>query len=464
MGLFGKKSGFKANQSTGEKATDAAKLAWRIVFFPFHALWKAAAFAAKLSSAWWKDRRMVHLLRGIPTLVLAGVCAYFIVGMRAGTSRGEMYREEGLAACNAQDWQKATLCLKRAYSFGITDNETLFNLARAAEASEDTATMVTMLNRLAPVERPGHLPAHFWKATQILTAGEVRKEQVEAAKVHLEHVLTIDRDHTGANALLGDIYFQQGLWHSAVEYLEHSHPKSPRYRLMLAKACLQIQDKIRAERYFREARALAKALCDRNPDDIQARIYWADATTILEEYAEAVEILAEALRIEERQELRVGLTQVYIHWADSIEGQSTEDVRQKFVLLSEGMKHNPNDVVLFDRMLTILEHPSLVGEEAKDFLNRNIVNNRAVGISHLMLGTSALINHEDDAARIHLELAFDLYPQAPTVVNNFAWFLINKDSPEPERALRLLDPVLEKSPDNHHMRDTRGQIYLQLVA
>lgn len=462
MGLFGKSSGFHQNKSAGEKAAATAKISWRVLTFPFRALWAAIAFAGKLTANWWKDRRMVHLLRGIPTLLLAGVCAYFVVGMQAGATRGEVYREAGIAASNAGDWKKCCLYLKRAYAFGIRDNETLFTLARAAESSSDTATMVNMLNRLAPADQPGHASAHLWKAHQILTTGNIGQEQADLARVHLQHVLTIDPKHMAAHAILGDMYFQQQIWNNAVHHLEQADPRKPKYRLMLAKACLQLGDRIKAERYARDAEKWAASESRSRPDDVEARLRWSDANAFLEEHDTAAKILMDGIALQDHPQLRAGLARVYIFQADAIRGSSDEDQNRKFVLLSQGMLHNPNDVFIFDRLMRILDRPGTVASSARDFLQNNIAEGRAVGVSHLILGTAAWIEDDEENASVHLQRAFSLMPQALTVANNFAWYLVNKDPAEPERALEMIQPVVSKEPKNHYVRDTRGHIFLKL--
>ncbi|MEQ9411980.1 MAG: tetratricopeptide repeat protein [Fuerstiella sp.] len=462
MGFFGRSTGFKAPKTPGEKIAAAAGTAWLIVSFPFRALWRAGAFGVKLTATWWKDRRMVHLLRGLPTLLLAAVCIYFVVGMKPGFSRAEKYRTAGMAACSAEQWETAKLYLERAAALGLTDNDTLFSLARAAEATDDVAKMVAILDKLAPADRPVYVPAHFWKATQILTSGPVQPQQAETARVHLNHILTLDPKHTAANALLGNMYFQQGLWSAAVAHLQKTHPESPRYRLMLAKACLAVDDKIRSEQFARDAQELAKELSDSDPKNPDHRILWAEATTFLEEYEKAAEILGAAFQHEKSALLRTALARVYIHWADSVEGFSEADNQRKFALLAEAMKHNPHEAALFDRLMKILDQQGTVSEDARRFLLRNIAAKRAVGISHLMLGTSAWIDGDDAEASIHLERAFVELPDAATVANNFAWYLANKEPAEPEKALKLIQPILEKAPQNHYIRDTRGHIYLKL--
>ena len=474
MGLFSRNSdsdkspGFRDHKTLGGKVGAVLVLLWKSVLFPFRAFWSAGAFTVKHTRFWWKDRQMKHLLRGLPTLLLGGLCLYYLIGMRSnsGFVRAEKYLAAGKAAYQAEQWETAKLYLERAIVMGLKDNDTMFELARSAQETSDTAKMVAILEELAPTDRAVYLPAHFWMATQILTSGPVKADQVETARAHLKHVLTLNPDHTGANAVLGDMYFQQKLWNAAIQHLEKAHPQNARYRLLLAKACLYAGDRTRATKVARDAQQEAQRRSTANPENIDDRLLWGDATTLLEEFEEAESILLQGLTYDDNERLRLGLTRVYIFWADSIEGNSEEDALVRFKLLAKGMEYNPNDVFLFDRFMRILERRGKAADDAKAFLYRGIVEGDAhgdvAGICHLLLGTAGWIEQDEQKASVHLERAFALLPQATTVANNFAWYLASKDPPEPERALKMIVPVLARTPDNHYVRDTRGHIYLKL--
>ncbi|MCA9051911.1 MAG: tetratricopeptide repeat protein, partial [Planctomycetaceae bacterium] len=372
------------------------------------------------------------------------------------------YIRAGMSAYSTGQWEPAKLYLERALELGASDRDLMFSLARAAEATQDKARVVAILQKLAPEGRPVYAPAHFWMATQILNSGTVDRAEIRKAETHLKHILQLNPGHTAAHGLLGDIYFQLGHWEAAARHLEQSNSGSPKYRLLLAKACLNAGDKTRAERYARDGLKLAKEKCDSDPYDADSRLLWAEATALLEQFEQAVSILAAGLRQQDTWLLRVAMTRVYIHWADSVEGLSEDDQRRRFGLLAEAMKYNPNETALFDRLMKILNEGGGASEDTKQFLLKSIAEKRAVGISHLILGTAAWTGGDKAEAGVHLERAFAELPDALAVANNFSWFLVNKAQSEPERALELISPMAERFPENHFVRDTRGHILLKL--
>ena len=101
-------------------------------------------------------------------------------------------------------------------------------------------------------------------------------------------------------------------------------------------------------------------------------------------------------------------------------------------------------------------------QDVESFLNENIVLGRAVGISHLILGTYLFEKNLPEKAGFHLNQAFSLLPQGPIVANNFAWYLTKSVPSNPEKALQIVEELLKTYPANLEFRDTRGHIFLSL--
>ena len=81
---------------------------------------------------------------------------------------------------------------------------------------------------------------------------------------------------------------------------------------------------------------------------------------------------------------------------------------------------------------------------------------------HFVLGCRAWQAGETDSALFHLERAYELDEQLGLVANNLAWVLAHQQPPDLERALTIIDSVLERWPDVAQYRDTRGQILVKL--
>jgi tetratricopeptide (TPR) repeat protein len=101
-------------------------------------------------------------------------------------------------------------------------------------------------------------------------------------------------------------------------------------------------------------------------------------------------------------------------------------------------------------------------EVVRRFLNTNLLEGRAIGLSHLILGSLDLDRGNQNDAILHLERAYESLPNAEIIANNLAWLLIHSTPPQAERALKIADLCVERFPTVERFRDTRGHALLKL--
>src|SRR5262249_43935463 len=151
-----------------------------------------------------------------------------------------------------------------------------------------------------------------------------------------------------------------------------------------------------------------------------------------------------------------------VAWSDTFPSSVPEQRQRKFDLLAMGVQVYPDELLLFDRMMKLTQTRDETTDAVCAFFQANIVEGRAVGLSHLLLGSFAHEQRDAAQAQFHLERAFEILPNADLVANNLAWLLAHAEPPELERALGLIDAVVQRNPGNPRFRDTRGQILLKL--
>jgi tetratricopeptide (TPR) repeat protein len=432
---------------------------------PFRFLYKAVVSTAKGIGKWWKSRQWRRLLWGLPALLTGGTAAVFAAYITSTTQYdiALKYKAAGEAAMRSEDWDKASLCLERCVTLGVHDQESLFSLARAAEKRGDESQKFAVLSRLAPDDTPVYAPAHFWKATQLLSSGAaISQETASKAEKQLRFVLQLEPENPDAHSILGDLYFQAGIWRSAIEHLQQSRNTGFKYRLLLAKAHGALGKLEPARSYAENVLTDTRKILDQDPGNMEIRLQMGEAALLLEEYEEAVRILQEGLSLQDSPAYRQALALVLIHWADSLLEKSDQNAIAAFQLLAVAVEQNPNEFTLFDRILSLLRQQNDTSIQAEAFLKRNIVDGKAVGLSHLILGTHLLEQQEPDQAGLHLEQAFQVLPNAAIVANNLAWCLVKGETKDPERALVLIDQVIARDPDFAEYYDTRGHILLEL--
>ncbi len=439
-------------------------IAWLLLISPFQWMLSATIWVGRLFVAWWTSRRWRHFLWGLPSVAVLLASAYF--GMQATATTevqlSQKYLQAGRFANKQGDWSRSLLFLERAMELGLQDREAMFELAIAADHLKDEGRKISVLQKLAPDTHAVYAPAHFWKATQILSAPQVTKEQGAEAETHLKYVLQLDTDNVNAHSILGDLYFQSGLWRSAMEHLRFSGQRSFKYRLMLAKASAAAGNLPDARRYAEEVYSAAKTALVSEPADVTLRLEFGEAALLLERYAESARILEEGIRLQDLPSFRQALALVLVHWSDSLLAESNSNRPAAFQLLASALEHSPNEMLLFDRMLDLLGSKDETTTSAQELLHENIVAGRAAGVSHLILGTALFEDKQMAAAGAHLEQAFKLIPNGLIVANNYAWYLLHATPPEPDRALQVIDSVLAKDSSVAEFHETRGHVLLAL--
>ncbi|MBL8849874.1 MAG: tetratricopeptide repeat protein [Planctomycetaceae bacterium] len=427
---------------------------------------------------WWSRREMRYLIRGLPSVFVFSFAAYLVVACRFGSDAtlAQTYLSAARQAEAANSPAAAALLLERVATLRHDDQETLFELAVMAQQAGDQERAAVLIQKLAPDEGHGYLPAHLQVARYYLARQHLSEENYRRAERHLKHVLTIAPNHAFGNALLGQLYFMRGVWTPAIQHFEaaidpvatdNAEPPAELQfvLLLLAKAHALNNNQVRAEQLASDARSYFAARVDADPDgDIQSRIILADTCLFLEQYQAASDYLADglALRPDDR-ELKAAVARFNVSWAYAMQQSGSGTREQQFERLSTALLMDPNYALIYDRMMQILtdeQHDTAAA--ARQFLLDNVTSGRSIALSHLLLGSVAFGQNDLAAAAYHLERAHAELPNADVVQNNLAWFLAFNDPPDLERALLLIDNVISRSPEDPRFLDTRGQIYTKL--
>jgi tetratricopeptide (TPR) repeat protein len=415
---------------------------------------------------WGRTRDWRTLLLGLPALLVA-IGVVIVAWLAASTPDSEVqarYIAEGRAAQERKNYTRALTCYERAAAQTGQDHpEVLYGLALAAEQVGHTDRAVGLMTELAPPDRKGYAPAHFWWACVLLRAAQQTVQVREAAEVHLVRALDGELpDPDSAHGLLGQLYLARGRLDEAELHLTKAIRSRPQLRLWLARLFAARKDLPRArqeaERTLRLYRGRAKA----DLDDHVARLTWADAAAFLEDYPGAVTILEEGLAATRTAIYRSALARVYLAWYDSRQREGKSSPGEHLELLSKGLSYEPTDRDLLNRLMRCLEAPGEGADSARALLRQLLAEGKATSYVHFALSVDAMHRGKSDEARLHLELAHKADPALPLVANNLAWSLAEEKKADLPRALDLVNLALKQEPANPTFRDTRGRIYLKM--
>lgn len=429
--------------------------------FLFSTLWTLCTFG------WLKaaGRKWTNLVAGIPVLLVIIGVGYLVISssLRSDNDLRGTYVASAFANAQSGQHENATLMFQRAMEIRPLNDPALFQFALSAFEIGEIAKGNTILQRLAPDDEPRHADAHFWRAVQILSEKKLTLSEVDSAEKQLRHTLTLQPNHENARATLGKLYFETQRPRLATNEFAQSVKSHPELLLPYAK-CLALQDRATEAKYQGEL-ALQWMINRLREESSNLELLYeiADCHAFLKQYDRAAAILEQLIqKSPNERKYSVALASVYVDWETSLVGESEQEDRKRFQLLSRALSIYPDNPLLFSRLMHLVDDRNDVSEDLMQFLHQNIAQGHAMGLSHLILGSSGFLTQDSGPAALHLERAYELMPNAPVVANNLAWHLLTKDPAEPERAMEIIQPVIARSPNLIEARDTRGMAYLEL--
>jgi tetratricopeptide (TPR) repeat protein len=195
---------------------------------------------------WWigELRRVLvedgwALLSGLPA-VLAGAAALAVALHLWTTPEDQIaarYMQQAYLRLEAKDYETALVCFERQIKDSGPEPETLFHQALTLKAKGDHEQAESILNQLAPVDRPGYLPAHMELARSLLAGKDRTERTLKVAEGHLRFALE-GPEEIEASALLGQLMVATGRLEQAEPYLTRAVPQHPELHLLLARMAL----------------------------------------------------------------------------------------------------------------------------------------------------------------------------------------------------------------------------------
>ena len=422
--------------------------------------------ASRLIRRWFRTRDFRLLRWGIPALL--GGLAWLVFGICMATWRPwqteARYARIAEKALAAKDFDTARVTSQRLLALGTEPRrKRLFDLALALGGLNQEQEAVSLLGNIAPIDKPGYLPAHLFVAQTLLLKTNVTLQEIGTAERHLKHVVALNPHSLEANELLGRVYVRLGQWELAEKYLSEVVSVRPEISLLLAAVFKAQGDMVGARSWAERAAKLHRARVeDAKLDHPASRLAWADAMAMLDDYPAAFGILEAGWRQYENKAYLSPMGEICALWVDALARARPQELTSRVTLIQRGLECAPENETLLRHLirLTQLEGPEAAA--ARDTLTRMLTGGRATAILHFTLGVDAWQRGRPEDARKHFALAYEIAPRLPQVANNMAMILTVGDKPDLPRALAVIASVLEKFPDNPGFRETRGQILVRL--
>lgn len=375
------------------------------------------------------------------------------------------YRVNASRAAQAGQHERARLALARLvlhdadptlrYELGLT----FAALGRRESAHRAMAS-------IAPRSSPGHIPAHFWIAADLIrNPGKtvpVVQSRVRLALTHLEIILGVRPDHAQALEMLVEVDLMVGWPDHAERVLTAVGKARPDLRYLLAVfydrwySLTKLRERRPENLADRRTSAAASAVSGLRarfamaPGDFALRLQLAYMLGLTGECKEAVGLLEAAAAGHPAQTAPLR-TRFLAAWGDQIaDARPSEAVRLYLRSLEVGPSARP-----INGLLALGMKANEVGRLTLERLEVAYAQRRDE-ISAFVIGTLLVHRGQPDRAVPYLEHAVAGRPDDAELLNNLAWCLLHSGQPDPARALELSQQAIKLKPGDVQMRHTRG--------
>ena len=381
--------------------------------------------------------------------------------------------------------------------------ELIFYLALAMNGLGHEQEAADLLAAAAPLDHPGCIQAHLLAAQTYLTTTNLNGELLHKAEQHLRNALALDSRSVEANELLGRLYINTHNLEKARACLRKIYAAKPETALLIAisydlekdanwsvtwadRAITAIRARLiytapktsPSDRFDLLHALLIKGkylplldpveramLTGTNAAPQDSPPVWLDLVRDLkraEKYAPALDTLERATRASPSPVYPLAIADICATWAEKISPGQND---QRLQLIEKGLANAESNLKLWWLLIQATHAPGKSGLDAKKLLDETVAGatGQAAAWWYFLLWTDARTRGDTPTARAYLQAAYKLAPQIPQIQNDLAMDQSTTGSrADLERALTLIEPVVEKFPNHPGFRDTRGQILAKL--
>ena len=413
---------------------------------------------------WWSTRHWRWLLLSLPA-VAALLAAAWIVGQHRREPVGERvraYEAAGMAALTRGDAPAADICFRRLAQLAPDSPTATYGLALAAERQQDLPRARQGMRQIAPQDRAGYPPAHFWLAQDLARQDVPATPRTLAVLEHdLRQAVRSASHQLEARVLLSQLCAAGGRTPEAIQQLEQVVSARPEYQLDLARLYARAGRDLEAAQAAAKAETVDRARLQAAPTQPRHRLRLASAQLLQGRYEDAVQTLTAGLKLSDLRVYHQALAAAYVRWFEDRERADQAITPQQLGCLERALEHDADNARVLAILARLATQDGQAAADATALLKPALAQGAAPAVVHLILGTHCLNQGDLDQGVMHLEQARQLNPRIPTVLNNLAWGLAERGAADLERALELAQAAQRLSPDPEFC-DTVGTILIKL--
>ncbi|MFO0944510.1 MAG: tetratricopeptide repeat protein [Planctomycetota bacterium] len=458
------------------------------VFLPFFLVGSLFSKMFRGIGWWYRSTSAKYLVQALPAIIVGiGALAVTAVAyLRPQDKLIARYEKSGISSMQAKNFKVARVCYERLLELQGDRPELVYRLALAEEgldekvdADKRTNRAYQLMSDLAPDDKPGYIDAHLWKGDYLLESERISPETIRLAAVHFKRVLQKKRNDTpeffkAANGMY-NVYMRTNQIGAAMQFVGAAAAINPELRIIAVKAganagkapeLVRREAELTRDYYKRKLEEpTGKDTKEEEEENKKIRIALAETYRILDDFNAAEQTLIDGLQMSNGdKDYHNALANLYAAHLVKLTEQRKIGYDNQMKLMQAVLDHDPGNLFMLQRLYAMSAGEGEGAEKARDLMRRVMASGNATAMPtlHLIMGNYEFSRGRFDKAKIHLEQAYKLNPNMLEIANNYAWVLATTTPSEQERALKIIDMVIEKAPLAAQYRDTRGQILLQM--
>ncbi|WP_395738656.1 tetratricopeptide repeat protein [Prosthecobacter sp.] len=411
-------------------------------------------------------RKPLHGMLGIPAFFALFLLAFMAVNSRQDGSSDHVNKleREAQSELDKGHFVEARIAAMRMMQEGVQNSKAVLLEAKALRGMGRENDALRLLSRIAPVDRPGYAPAHVIQAAILLAQKDC---DMNAVQKHISNALHSDPSDVNALELAARFSAGRRDWNMALKYLRKLDTDK-RADLMLMKATAlqftgQEDEAIKFAGKAESALRAMKKTATENGSEVRFSI--AVSLSLQRKFDEAVQWMLGSMQGTPTPAERQLIGGIYLSWSRFLKSQPTADRMKVLQLLEQGIQVSPESQDLIMAFLGDCEELTSTPTDRQRYVERILGNGgTATSFLHYYMGVQDWKQGNREAARSHFELASSLNPGFKVIGNNLAMAIasVSTDHGELEKALALINELIEQEPENPFFLDTRGHVHAKM--
>lgn len=412
------------------------------------------------------ERRALDGLLGLPALACLMLLAFIAINSRSAMSVESLDALESAAKTQLENqrYVEARILARRLAQYPSENLKATLIEAKALRGMGKGNEASRLLSRVAPLTQPGYAAAHVVQAATLLAQ---EKPDPESALRHLEHALHAEPTNPDALELAARFAAGQKRWDTVLKYLNQMAVDERADLLLMKATALQMsglqEESIRCARQAEEElREMLKSI-GQGTDRIRYSI--AVSLSLQRRFEHALQWMMEQTAGKPSKEDRQVMAGIYLSWSRDVKNQSTPDRAQVLKLLENGIQISPESQDVIMAFLDECGQFEGSDEERQRHVEKVLGEGGiATSFMHYYLGVQDWKKGKRESARSHFELASSLNPNFKLISNNLAMAIasVSSNQDELEKALTMMDELLDQEPNNPFYLDTRAHVFTKL--